>query len=75
MQRLALRLYLLMVNVPETCTKQFRLHNGLNRCLNDMEYHPEQLKVCCIVFRLINIINFLMICIEYGPVSRHIELF
>lgn len=45
MQRLTLRLYLLMTTNEAIRSTDFILHNGLTRRLDDMEYHPNDLKV------------------------------
>lgn len=45
MQRLTLRLYLLMSKHPEVRTQEHRLHNGMTRRLDDMESHANELKV------------------------------
>ncbi|XP_017484555.1 PREDICTED: N-lysine methyltransferase SMYD2-like [Rhagoletis zephyria] len=44
MQRLTLRLVLLMINQPEVRTREYRLHNGMTRRLDDMECHSNELK-------------------------------
>ena len=48
MQRLTLRLVLLMINQPEVRTREYRLHNGMTRRLDDMECHSNELKVMTI---------------------------
>ena len=47
MQRLTLRLYLLMKECPEIRSYQFVLphQSDQTRCLDNMEYHDNELKV------------------------------
>ncbi|XP_054165826.1 N-lysine methyltransferase SMYD2-A-like [Oppia nitens] len=44
MQRMVLRLYLMCVSKPELLNRQFPLHNGLYRSLNNMESHSKEIE-------------------------------
>lgn len=46
MQRLTLRLYLLLSHHPELRSKQFTLHNGNTQTIEAMVTHQHELKVC-----------------------------
>lgn len=45
MQRLTLRLYLLLADSPEMKSKQFKLHNERTQTIELMESHRDQLRV------------------------------
>lgn len=49
MQRLTLRLYLLLTQKETSRTEKYKLHNGLTRTLDQMLYHEEELEVSLFV--------------------------
>ncbi len=44
MQRLVLRLYLMIISKPDLLHQKFELHNGLNRSIDQMKSHSEEIR-------------------------------